>query len=253
MSVKRIACWLAAALLLVVLAIGVHGGLDSLKEEHTFCVPPFRSRPADLISFSGGFQQSPEQYASYCEGLAKAGYVVVVREDGGGLFPDHQQLVQENTELLQEVLANPPVPLSGKVFLAGHSLGAKVSVLTAAQVKADGIILIDPVDQGNPSALEEMPAISIPTLIIGETGSSKSMWGMPPCAPADANFQRFAEVAPWADVVQLRVGHMDFTDHPGGLMGFVCPAGPDPMLGDVPQATQQLMLDWLDEHYPKKY
>ena len=122
-------------------------------------------------------------------------------------------------------------------MLAGHSLGGKISLLTAARdARPVGVFAIDPVDtaggpgsrpsEANPSVAPElMPDITVPVGVIGET-TNATCTGLfcQPCAPADENFQRYVDAATgplWMAEV-AGANHMSFLDNPD--CGFTCSA-----------------------------
>ncbi|CAK0850099.1 unnamed protein product, partial [Prorocentrum cordatum] len=113
---------------------------------------------------------------------------------------------------------------AGRVLLAGHSRGAKLSSLAAlADDRVQGLCLLDPVDNtrwtegrpGFPSACEAMHRTSVarplPVAIVGAGAGGE-------CAPGQANYLAFfaaAEGPAWLAVLPA-AGHAQFLDRAGG-------------------------------------
>lgn len=209
---------------------------------------PSDPSPAPVIVFHHGFQLGPSDYASYGEHLASWGYVVVMPEMPGGLIggPNHRELRAYMVALLDWIELGEG-PLEGRVLvsqigLAGHSLGGKISLLTAAgDARARAVFGVDPVDAGGgplggsaedfPSVTPElMGDIAAPIVLLGETtNASGGAFGMA-CAPEADNFQQYYlhATSPALEIEVLGANHMSFLDNPDcGFTCSACTAGSD--------------------------
>ena len=202
--------------------------------------------PFPAVILSPGFQLGPADYQSYGEHFASWGYITLLLQFPGGLLetPTHLELSEFLSDAIDWVESNPAELggsyAAGQLVLAGHSLGGKISLLSAAtDGRALAVVGIDPVDSGppfggNPTdypsvAPELMSTISAPILLFGEMNNSTGSFITPACAPADENFQQYygAATSPVLEVDVLDAFHMSFLDNPGCLVCFACPAGTD--------------------------
>ncbi len=204
-----------------------------------------------LILFTHGFLLSADGYRCYGEHLASHGFVVVVPSLVMDLLNmDHQELATDLMFAIDyciEASGDTNSPIFSLVDeraigLAGHSLGGKLSLLTAVKdTRVRAAALLDPVDSGNPLdpdpdrypsvTPELMPDIHIPLLIVGSELGSKVAF-LTACAPEEENYQRFFEAAnpPAVEVTQLGVGHSQYVNKGNNPASFVCATG------DVPDA-----------------
>jgi len=213
---------------------------------------PDGAGPFPAVLFLHGFQLSPSDYTSYGERLASFGYVVVMPHFPGSLLrsPTHAELLTATQHLLdwlESANAAASGPLSGAVDLsaigiAGHSMGGKISFLTAsADARIKAIFGVDAVDAGGgplggsatdyPSvAPERMCDIHVPFVSLGETtNGSGGGFGMA-CAPSDQNFEQYfaAAASPALKIDVLGASHMSFLDNPScGFTCSACPSGTD--------------------------
>ncbi|KAK3246996.1 hypothetical protein CYMTET_43495 [Cymbomonas tetramitiformis] len=108
--------------------------------------------PFPLAVFTSGFLVPSEQYQSYADHLASWGYVVLTYDKVEGINSTLDDIV--SSCLLRELIdwaesneAIAPLTDTSSVYLCGHSRGAKVSVLAAAEdPRVVAACLIDPVD-----------------------------------------------------------------------------------------------------------
>ena len=128
---------------------------------------------------------------------------------------------------------------AGKIGVAGHSLGGKVSINAAildSRIKA--VVGWDPVDAlppfGNDGSLsvapELMGGLTVPIALLGETTDSSGGLGGMSCAPAADNFHQYYEHATHAaiEIEVMGASHMSFLDDPAcGFTCSSCPAGTD--------------------------
>lgn len=203
-----------------------------------------------------GFQLAPSLYRSYGEHLASWGYVAVLPEMPGGTLgplgaPNHRRLKEITVSLLDWVVQaaeDPSQPLLGRadplrLGLAGHSLGGKISFLTATEdTRVAGVFGIDPVDSAGgpgssdgpdyPSVTPElMDELTMPIALLGET-TNATCTGLfcQPCAPENNNFHQYYVHAtgPALEIEVLGANHMSFLDDPDcGISCSVCPVGTD--------------------------
>ena len=224
---------------------------DAIGDIALTIVRPNGLGPFPVVLFLHGFQLSPSDYTSYGERLASFGYVVVMPHFPGSLFssPTHAELLTATQHLLDwlESANAAGGALEGAVDLsaigiAGHSMGGKISYLTAsADARIKAIFGVDAVDAGGgplggsatdyPSvAPERMGDIHVPFVSLGETtNGSGGGFGMA-CAPSDQNFEQYfaAAASPALKVDVLGASHMSFLDNPScGFTCSACPSGTD--------------------------
>ncbi|MCL4235313.1 MAG: hypothetical protein KJ042_12435, partial [Deltaproteobacteria bacterium] len=192
--------------------------------------------PRAVVIFGPGFSAPMSLYFSYGEHLATHGFIVIFRNS---YVIAHQALSATTSALID--WAEAEAQDSGSLFFekidpsrigtSGHSMGGKIAFLTAhddPRVTAAGTV--DPVDTSPlpgpayPSVTPElMPAITIPTLMIGGSDGG-------PCAPANDNYHEYFTYAN-APAVEIRIeqsGHVVFCDLPDAIIdlaGIICPTG----------------------------
>ena len=225
---------------------------------------PDEDGPHPVVVLTHGFQLSPGDYASYGEHLASWGYVAVLPQFPGSLInpSTHAELRDWMVGILDWIDAvgdDPAAPLQGRadtsaVALAGHSMGGKISFLTAtSDARPQAVFGIDPVDAAGgpgqspgpdyPSVTPElMPLIVVPFAVVGETTNATGGLGGA-CAPAEDNFEQYFMHAesPALKIEVLGANHMSFLDDPNcGLTCSVCTAGTDD-----PAVTRSLTQGYL--------
>lgn len=227
---------------------------------------PTGAGPYPVVVFHHGFQLSPSDFTSYGEHLASHGYVVVMPEMPGSAFnptphSELSQLLLGVVDWVEDDIVNGSLIGSrgdaSRLGLAGHSLGGKVSLLSAANdSRPDAVFGIDPVDSVPPFQSEgpnypsvtpeRMSDISVPIVLLGETVDSAGSFQN--CAPADQNFQQYysASESPALEIEIVGADHMDFLDNPN--CGLVCSAcGPGAAdAAEVRSATQGYMTAFFD-------
>lgn len=224
--------------------------------------------PYPVVVFHHGFQLDPSDYTSYGNHLASHGYVVVMPEMPGSAFnpTPHARLSRILLGVVDwiedDIMNGSVIGAKGDASLlglAGHSLGGKVSLLSAANdARPDAVFGIDPVDSAPPFSSagpdypsvtpERMGDISVPIVLLGETVDSAG--GFMNCAPADQNFQQYysAATSPALEIELVGADHMDFLDNPN--CGFVCsscgPGSADPV--KVKEYTRGYLVAFFDLH-----
>lgn len=207
--------------------------------------------PHPVVVLTHGFQLSPADYESYGEHLASWGYVAVLPQLPGSLLDPstHVQLrawIVGILDWIEVVGADAQAPLLGRadpetIGLAGHSMGGKISFLTASSdPRPRAVFGIDPVDAAGgpgqgpspdyPSVTPElMPLVVVPIAVVGETTNSSGGLGGA-CAPSADNFEQYFNHAQ-SEALQIEVlgaNHMSFLDDPNcGIACLACPAGTD--------------------------
>jgi predicted dienelactone hydrolase len=185
-----------------------------------------------LLVLSPGFQMPRAQYASYGQHLASHGIIAVSQDFGGGFAPQHQQLAAQTTAVIDWAVGGAGGALTGhvdadKIGAAGHSLGGKISFLTATTDARIAVIVgWDPVDANTPSVAPElMSQIDAPIVILGETNNASG--GFMPCAPAADNFEQYymAAGSPAVKITVTKADHMDWVDDTGCAFCGFCTAG----------------------------
>ncbi len=226
---------------------------------------PQNAGAAPLVALGHGFMLDPALYTSYGEHLASWGYAAaVVHYSGSALSPRAHRLLAVDLMAVLDWFDRQCASGgqfhgaidSSRLFLAGHSMGGKIALLTASQDgRPLGVFGLDPVDAAGgplggdpvdyPSVTPElMDQIQIPLLLLGETTNST---GTQPCAPEEDNFHQYFlyAVSPACEVEFIGADHMDFLDNPDcGLLCSVCPEGPaDHQL--VKLWSRRLLVAWL--------
>lgn len=230
---------------------------------------PDSDGPHPVVVFHHGFQLSPENYASYGIHLASWGFVVVMPEMPSGLLgigaPSHVELKEYLKSILdwiaEDTAAGSGGVLKGKadvgrIGLAGHSMGGKISLLLATEDSRPlAVFGVDPVDAaGSPLPVSEtdypsvtpelMGLISVPVVLLGETvNGTCSGFMCQACAPEEDNFHQYYLYAesPALEIEVVNANHMSFLDNPDcGLACSVCPAGSDDT-GVTRMLTQRYM------------
>lgn len=224
------------------------GGLLPKTASMTIYLPSGEG-PYPVLVFNHGFQLGTDLYASYGTHLASWGFVVVMPQMPGGLLggPSHAELSQYLVKVLDWVQSGASA-LQGKadakrIGLAGHSMGGKISMLTAtADPRPAAVFGVDPVDavsnpmpvspEDYPSVTPElMHLVTVPVGLVGETTNGACSGFMcQACAPEEDNFHQYYEHAsgPAIEIEVLGANHVSFLDDPAcGLTCSVCPAGTD--------------------------
>jgi dienelactone hydrolase len=184
-----------------------------------------------VIVVSPGFQMPRSEYAAYAHRLATHGFIAITQDFGGGFAPDHNQLAMQTKSVIDWALAGGGGLVaghtSGKVGVCGHSMGGKISFLTATMdARIGAVVGWDPVDASSPSVAPElMGQVNAPFVVLGETTDGSG--GFMPCAPTADNYDQYymAGKSPAIEITVAAADHMDFVDDPScGLCGF-CTAG----------------------------
>lgn len=227
---------------------------------------PEGNGPFPVIVFTHGFQLGPGDYKTTADHLASWGFVVVLPSLPGSLFsPSTHKTLKEYLiailDWIQDKADDPSGPLAGKadaeaIGLAGHSMGGKISLLTAsADGRPKAVFGVDPVDAAGgpfggdpvdyPSVTPElMPQIMVPLGLLGETvNATCSGFLCQACAPQEDNFQQYYihATSPAIEIEVVGASHMSFLDNPDcGLACSVCPKGTDD-----PDVTRMLTRRYL--------
>lgn len=207
-----------------------------------------RGAPYPVVVVSPGFSLPTSQFLVYGERLASHGFVAVHQEYRNA--GDHAQSQRDTTALLDWLItptgASAP-RLMGRVDgkrvgLTGHSLGGKISLLTAQKDPRVGAVLtIDPVDGQpplgamQPAALPGMGALKLPAgVVLGFLGETESKAGGMPCTPPTQNYEVLYQAFKGAAfaITFAKAGHMDFVNdfRSCGFVCNVCAAGDAPKL-----------------------
>ncbi|GBF91972.1 chlorophyllase [Raphidocelis subcapitata] len=217
--------------------------------------PPPGGWPLALLS--PGFLLNSSFYRSYASALASWGFVVgLVDFVADGILDDTLSVVylrQAIDACARDPRISPRLDPS-TVFLLGHSRGAKISALAAAQeARVKGLALIDPVDRssmgpsgpGFPSALPALRAAAaarrLPVLVVGAGANGDVV-------EEAANWSNFTRAAaaggsPVWEVVLTSCGHLQFTDKSLGLFSFFSGSG-ETRDEDVRLITQSAVAAW---------
>ncbi|MEM9489616.1 MAG: hypothetical protein AAGC55_10755 [Myxococcota bacterium] len=216
------------------------GSASNRKVQATLCAPGNADGTAiadgtyPLILTAPGATQSRAQYRSYCEHLGSWGFVVISKNIIGnsGFFPpaNHKLPAADMSAMIDFLLSDDSGLADSidaeRIGVAGHSMGGKVAMLTAANdARIGAVVGWDPVDSNGPFTSsnspdyssvtpELMPEMAAAVAVIGETTNRSGSWFSPACAPAAENFQQYYEFAetPSLEVEIIDADHMDFTD-----------------------------------------
>lgn len=236
-------------------AVGVEEGVEFEVSDGTdtliVCAPEEAGERAEgefpVVIISPGFQLGLSQYRSYCEHFASWGYFTVIRELGASAFGIDHPALGEDLAAFVDALTAGDSPYAahldpGRVALAGHSLGGKLSFLAAADLAATGgaveaVIGFDPVDMDPPAGFgvgvsvvpERGADLTMPVLVLGETLDADPVFALgPACAPAEENYTQYYDAASDAavEVTVLDADHIDWVDDPNcGLACSICQPG----------------------------
>ncbi|HRE91507.1 MAG TPA: acyl-CoA thioester hydrolase/BAAT C-terminal domain-containing protein, partial [Myxococcota bacterium] len=173
------------------------------------------------------------------------GIAALVIDFGDSAFSPltHDALGTAMVEAVTWLTSDPRVD-GTKVAVGGHSRGGKAAMLAAARdARVKAVLGLDPVDapppltQPNasfPSVTPElMGQVTAALLLLGsEYGATPVSFLAPACAPADENFEQYAQSASAASRVVVeeipKSGHNDFADPLPGLLSGACKAGDQP-------------------------
>jgi len=215
--------------------------------------------PFPLIIASPGASFGADVYASYCEHMASWGFIVVSQNlIGNVVIPPsaHGPLAADTSAVIDWALNQALFRGSiarDKIGLAGHSLGGKVSFLTAADDPRVGAVVgWDPVDTNGPgigpgdadytsATPERMGQLNAKVAVIGETLN-------PFCAPLQQNFRQYFEHAPSPalEIEVLDAGHEAWTDETEDCR-LCTPCGTTPK-DTVRALTRRLNVAWFRRH-----
>lgn len=226
--------------------------------------------PWPLVLFLPGFQLSSDLYQGTVDRLATHGFLTVrATPPGSPINVNHVEMRRDAQAVIDWALSEsgPLVGLAdpARIGVMGHSLGGKVSVMTAfADNRVQAVFAMDPVNGGHPitgysSSLpdivpDQVAPLAIPLGFPGEDwNATHTAFLSPPCAPADQNYRTFyaaAASSPWKAMWSLDgADHMDFVDDPASC-GFTCSVCPDGPGEDQAQiaAVRTLMVAFFRRH-----
>ncbi len=243
----------------------VPGGLTGYTIPLTIFLPD-GDGPFPVVLFTHGFQLGPGNYTSYGLHLGSWGYIVVMPQMPSPLPNNHRELKEFLVAILDWMETDNADPASAlqrkanltKIGLSGHSMGGKISLLTASEdSRATASFTLDPVDAAgipfaNPTDYpsvtpERMSSIAIPLGFFGETVNGAGSFGVPACAPLEDNFQQYYQhaVGPTIEIEAVGANHMSFLDDPNcGVACLACPAGTD-----TPSVTLRLARKYMTAFY----
>jgi len=231
---------------------------------------PAGTGPWPLVVFLPGFQASTDLYQGTVDRLATHGFLVIRATPPGSLFNVSHVEMRDDARAVIDWALDDQGPLGGKadpsrIGIMGHSLGGKISVMTAfSDARVRAVFAMDPVNGGNPitgysASLpdivpDQVAPLAIPLGLPGEDWSATHAAALSPsCAPADQNYRTFydaAASAPWKALWSLGgADHQDFVDDPEAC-GFTCSVCPDGPGDDAAQvaAARTLMVAFFRRH-----
>lgn len=201
-----------------------------------------------ILSFGHGYLIGAERYAYLGNGLASAGFIVVLAESEGGLFPDHGAFGLDLAFVLRALADESETP--GALFeghvapesaVLGHSMGGGASFLAADSDPDIDAIANLAAAETNPSAIAAASRLTMPALLLA---------GELDCVtpPEDHQVPMYeALTSDCRTLVTIRqASHCQFAES-----GSLCELGEfscdDPGLGRAEQqaVVLQLLVPWL--------
>ena len=124
-----------------------------------------------VVAFGHGFTIANNAYAYLADGLASAGYIVVLPATESGFSPSHLEFGRDLVFVLGAVSAAPQWAAaagSGRA-IGGHSMGGGAAVLGVSAASVAPVLFALAPAETNPSAATAAGTITVPALLI--TGS----------------------------------------------------------------------------------
>lgn len=187
-----------------------------------------------MVAFGHGFFQQPFRYFGTLQVLSTHGYLVIATESETGLLPNHSAMANDMRLTLDYLEARGTTesdPLFGAVDIGnagmtGHSMGAGVSLLAAAQDNRVRAVANMATAITSPSPIPLLPSLNIPIALLH--GDEDAI------VPIQTGSQPIYEAAGAPKTLPTILGgsHVGFQDIPFPLFG-------DP--GSLP-AEQQLAI-----------
>lgn len=201
-----------------------------------------------VIAFGHGFTIANSAYAYLADGLASAGYIVVLPATESGLSPSHLEFGRDLAFVLGAVATAPQWAAaagSGRA-IGGHSMGGGAAVLAVSAANPATVLFALAPAETNPSAVTAASAIAAPALLI--TGSRDCVT---PTAQ-NAGLIHAALQTPGTQKLLVDIGgasHCQFTTG-----SFTCSVGEQSCggsatiaLADQHAQTLALLLPWLEQ------
>jgi predicted dienelactone hydrolase len=178
--------------------------------------------PYPIIAFGHGFVTPVTQYASTCAHLASWGFVVLLPQTQGSLFPSHSAFADDLVSALDWMGAQAGAagsPWAGAVDPArrgvmGHSMGGGCALLAADRDPSIRVAVPFSAAETNPSSTSACLGVGVATRIV--VGSQDTI------VPPTTNAPMFANLRGPAQLVSIAGGfHCGFID---GSIAF-CDSG----------------------------
>ena len=228
--------------------------LETGRQVKASLFEPNREGPLPLVVISPGFQLNRDFYRSYALHLASWGFLVATQSYDGtvsGLFnSDHAKIAEDTLALVEALITDTSLELTlnrEAVGLVGHSLGGKISILSAVlDSHIAAVVGLDPVDANTPSVTPELiPSLSAPLMLIGETLDARGLFQA--CAPAENNFEQYFADGPQGTILLdiAGAGHMQFHDEPRCLLCRVCSGATTAESEDVLAMSRDALTPFL--------
>ncbi|MCA9758159.1 MAG: alpha/beta hydrolase [Candidatus Eisenbacteria bacterium] len=126
-----------------------------------------------VVSFGHGFLIGTARYGYLGEGLASAGFIVVIPRSEGGVFPDHGAFGLDLAFVLRALAEEAEQPgslwedhVQPESAVLGHSMGGGASFLAADSDPGITAIANLAAAETNPSAIAAASRLSIPALLL---------------------------------------------------------------------------------------
>ncbi len=120
-----------------------------------------------IIAFGHGFTIGVSAYTWLADGLAAAGFIVVMPATEGGLSPDHGEFGRDLGYLTEALSASSPwnqAAGNGRA-IGGHSMGGGAAVLGVAGTSGIAALFALAPAQTNPSAISAASGIAVPDVV----------------------------------------------------------------------------------------
>ena len=203
-----------------------------------------------VVAFGHGFTIANSAYAYLADGLASAGYIVVLPATESGFSPSHLEFGRDLVFVLNAVATAPQwaAAAGNGRAIGGHSMGGGAAVLGVGAANSAPVLFALAPAETNPSAVTAAAAIAVPALLI--TGSRDCV--TPTAQHAGLIHAALQTPGPQKLLVDISgASHCQFTT--GSFTCNVgeqsCGGGATIALADQHAQTLALLLPWLAQAF----